>query len=204
MQLILFLPLYSLMVAVVVPAVNSGGTPKSRSTNTKIDFANFSYPWSTGWEESDTPDSDWKWLEDRPQQTVQLQDSWHRFQDSEGNSLGYLNLRSVTYGDLDGDGHEEVAVDLLRGSGGTANWHYLYVYKFAGYKPHLIDWLKSGSRAYGGLVQVVIQDGALVLYFSDPDRRVGDCCSDGIIRARYRLKRGRFVEIPPRSKEDAK
>ena len=148
--------------------------------------------------------ADWKWLADRPQQTVRLQDSWHRFQDSDGNSLGYLNLRSITYGDLDGDGRDEVAVDLLRGSGGTANWHYLYVYKFRGSALNLVGWLKSGSRAYGGLVQVVIRGGALVLDFSDPDRRIGDCCSEGIIRVRYRFEGGQFVEIPPRIKEDLK
>src|SRR5262249_52957589 len=157
-------------------AGTAGITPGQRTDSPKVDFANFSYVWPRRWEESDTPVMEWQWLSYRPQQTVRLQDSWHRFQDSHGNSLGYLNLSSVTYGDLDGDGRNEAVVDLLRGSGGTANWHYLYVYKFRGNAPELVGWLESGSRAYGGLVRVAIQEGALVLDFNDPDRRLGDCC----------------------------
>lgn len=30
--------------------------------------------------------------------------------------------------------------------------------------------------------------------FADPEKRIGDCCSDGYIRARYRWQDGHFVE----------
>lgn len=93
---------------------------------------------------------------------------------------------SVTYGDPNGDRHDEAAVDLLCGSGGTANWHYLYIFTLADGSPALMARLRSGSRADGGLVKVLIEQNTLVFDFEDGARRLGDCCSKGYIRMRYR------------------
>ncbi|MHB8486586.1 MAG: hypothetical protein ACYDCM_12800 [Candidatus Acidiferrales bacterium] len=114
-------------------------------------------------------------------------------------SRPYLSLRSVVYGQLTKNTLEQDAVvDLLYDSGGTANWHYLYVYHLKDGKPELMAWLESGSRADGGLVKVDVRDHLLVLDFADPSKREGDCCSDGYIRVSYRWQNGRFVEVPPR------
>jgi hypothetical protein len=113
-------------------------------------------------------------------------------------------LHSVTYGDVDGDGTEDAAVDLLYGTGGTANWHYLYVYSVDHGTPELKARLQSGSRADGGLVKTAIQTGRLVLDFADTNRRQADCCSEGYVRVTYRWQGDRFVETGGREYGDLK
>jgi len=109
-------------------------------------------------------------------------------------------LVSVTYGDLDGDGREEAAVDLLYGTGGTANWHYLYVYALDGRQPKLLAVLESGSRADGGFMRVKVQKQSLILDFADSELGVGICCSEGYIRVHYLWIRGKFIEAGARQK----
>ncbi len=111
-------------------------------------------------------------------------------------------VRSVTYGDLRSEGREAAAVDLIYSTGGTANWHYLYVYALEKGSPQLLARLESGSRADGGLVKVTIEKNELILDFADGARRVGDCCSPGYIRAKYRWQSGRFVEVGSRLSGD--
>jgi hypothetical protein len=39
-----------------------------------------------------------------------------------------------------------------------------------------------------------VRDGLLVADFADSEKRIGDCCSEGYIRVRYRWQGGAFVE----------
>jgi hypothetical protein len=75
------------------------------------------------------------------------------FSPAEPLSGGYVTVWSVTYGDVNGDGRDEAVVDLLYGTGGTANWHYLYAFTLANGSPTLLGTLQCGSRADGGLVK---------------------------------------------------
>lgn len=165
----------------------------------EVNFKDFDYPW-------DAPriavPAAWKWLEGKPKSSIRVNAGRHDFSSSEPFADGYLMIRSVTYGDLNGDGQDEAAVDLLCSSGGTANWHYLYVFTLAHGSPTLVGRLQSGSRAYGGLIRVAIEQKTLVLDFADADRRVGDCCSEGYIRVRYRWQAGHFVEVGRRTSDD--
>jgi hypothetical protein len=162
----------------------------------QIDFKNFSYPWDN-----------WHWITSMPTARVSLSDGVHRFWDKvedgeDRDRAPGLWMQSVTYGDLDGDQKEEAVVVLNYSGGGTANWYYLYVYKLEKGAARLLGWLESGSRADGGLVKVTIQDNELLLDFADSERRVGDCCSEGFIRARYMWRNGQFVETGAREKGD--
>ena len=161
-----------------------------------VDFKNFEYPWYP----SGVPSS-WGWLEGTPRSHVRLKDGRHTFDPHDSSHSAYLQLSSVTRGDLDGDGQDEAVVDLLYGSGGTANWHYVYVFKATDTNVVPLGILESGSRAYGGLVNIQITRGLLVLEFEDSDRLIGDCCSRGIVRVRYRFKDGRFIETGEREKD---
>jgi len=159
----------------------------------EIDFKNALYAWD---QPSSAVPSKWQWLAEAPHGGIQLKNGQHKFSDGSepGEKVPYLLLGSVTYGDFDGDGHEEAAVDLLYSTGGTANWHYLYVYTLDGTRPKLLTVLQSGSRADGGLVRVAIQKQLLTLDFADSALRVADCCSKGFVRVRYQWARDRFVE----------
>jgi hypothetical protein len=103
---------------------------------------------------------------------------------------------------LDGDGNEEAIVHLNYSTGGTANWDFLYVYGQGHGQLPILGILESGSRGYGGLVRTRITQGLLVLDFADAERRVGDCCSEGYVRIRYRWKKGVFVETGTRERGD--
>ena len=81
------------------------------------------------------------------------------------------------------------------------NWHHLYVFKDTNDGVTSIALLQCGSRADGGLQGINIRNGILVLEFADADRREGDCCSRGVIRVRYRLQNGRFIEAAERQKD---
>ena len=162
-----------------------------------VDFKNFVYPWP---QEPGVPSS-WNWLDAMPQSRVRLQDGEFIFDPSDAPRSAYVQLGSVTFGDLDGDRQDEAAVDLYYGTGGTAGWHYLYILKAAHGTVAPIGILGSGSRADGGLSDVRIRQGLLILDFADPDRREGDCCSRGVIRVSYRLQVGRFVETGTRQKD---
>jgi len=160
-----------------------------------VDFQNFEYPF----QESFVP-SGWNWLTTISPQRVRLVHGRANFDRADPHGA-YLELISVNYGDLDRDGEDEAVVDLLYSTGGTANWHYLYIFKASNHAATLIAVLESGSRADGGLIGSKISHGLLVLDFADADRREGDCCSRGIIRVEYRLKDGRFHETGPRQKD---
>ncbi len=162
-----------------------------------VDFKNFEY----GRPVTPSGRSNWNWLQVTPTSHVRLQNGDLTLDPTDPPHSDYLRLSSVTYGDLDGDRQDEAAVDLYYKTGGTASWHYLYIFKAWNGTAVPIGVLKSGSRAYGGLADVKIRQGLLVLDFADGDRQEGDCCSRGIIRVSYRLQGGRFIETGARQKD---
>jgi len=171
----------------------------------RIDFTNFSFPWDE--EMGDSVPSAWHWIIPPPRTRIQVVDGVHHFyshgQDQyEREHTPRITLHSVTYGDLNVNGTQQAAVHLNYSSGGTANWDFLYIYALRHGRSKLLGLLASGSRADGGLVNVSIAGGYLILDFADAERRVGDCCSEGYIRVHYRWRSGAFVEEGPREKGD--
>jgi hypothetical protein len=168
-----------------------------------VDFKNFEYPW-------DQPAGAmpvWGWLDTSAETTVRLTDGSAELKNSDGSDQipgppPSVRLISITYGALGPNGNEAAAIELNYSTGGTANWDYLYVYEVENDSPKLLGRIESGSRAYGGLVKVAIQNRALLLDFADEAKRTGDCCSTGYIRVTYKLKGGRFVESAPRTHGD--
>jgi hypothetical protein len=199
---------FCLVIAVLMTgAAGHFAFPQEANTR-RIDFKNFSIPWD---DETATspPDSEspWHWLKRIPEPRISLVNGLHHFykpsqSQFERDHAPLLRMVSVTYGDLDASGAGQTAVHFNYTEGGTANWDYLYVYKVDSSHAELMAILKGGSRAYGGLNRIAIQNGLLVLDFADPDRRVGDCCSEGYIRVRYRWRDGKFVEEGPREHGD--
>ena len=181
--------------------------PAFRPDIRHIDFKNFWFPWDDTLAETPSGRNPlWYWIE-TPKSRIRLIKGLHHFYKPNESRLEHehaplISVDSATYGDLDGDGREEAAVHLNYSTGGTLNWDYLYVYRLLHGVPKLMAVLQGGSRADGGLVQITIQNGLLVLDFADPERRVGDCCSEGYIRVHYRWKDGDFVEEGPREKGD--
>jgi hypothetical protein len=199
------------LAALLAQAIILSAAPQQASIR-QIDFKNFTYPW-TG---EDAPRDYWHWirLSQRKLTTFQLINGRYTFNEDANETdpgpMPAIRFGSATYGDLLGDGSEQAAVDLNYSGGGTANWDYLYIFTLSTSNgalakvPKLVALLESGSRAYGGLVRVSIENHQLILDFADTDRRVGDCCSEGYIRVHYVWRNGRFVEAGPRERGDLK
>jgi hypothetical protein len=168
------------------------------TTIRQIDFDNFSYPWSDAKPPEDVYPP-WHWFTSATDRHFRAVNGVHHFyprgQDRNVREHSPLvSVDSVTYGDLDGDGVEVAVVALNYSTGGTANWDYLYVYKLESGQPQLLARMQTGSRGYGGLVGVFVRNQLLIVDFADPERRVGDCCSEGYIRVFYRWQDGHFIE----------
>ena len=191
-QFFLRLVLTALLVNVSVIAA-------PRKTLRSVPYKDSQYEWLSDFGE-DVP-SEWRWLDIRQlKDRVQLKKGWYRFSESTMDAeelSGYPSLRfeNVVFGDLDGDGVDEAAVSLYYSTGGTAGWSYLYVFRLSEGRPSLIALLESGSRGSGGLREVKISKGHLIVEFADRDRMVGDCCSDGFIRETYRWTKKGFVRV---------
>jgi hypothetical protein len=173
----------------------------------KVDFRNLTYAWDIS--PADDPPTTWRWIKSHSEITVRLVNGEHKFVDLLASEEGrehppVLRFKSVTYGDLDGDGNEEAAVSLNYSTGGTLNWDYLYVYRLDHGKVKLLARLQSGSRADGGLIKAIIQAGLLILDFADTERRTADCCSDGYIRVHCRWNKGQFVDEGPQERGELK
>jgi hypothetical protein len=172
-----------------------------------VDFKNFSFPWDEEMGEYSSVPSISRWISPLPQKQIRAVRGIHYFYlpsqgEDEREHAPLVSVDSVTYGDLDGDGIEEAAVHLNYSTGGTSNWDFLYIYKVGHDRPKLLGVLESGSRSYGGLVRTSIVGGMLVLDFADEERRIGDCCSAGFIRVRYRWRDREFEEEGPRERGD--
>lgn len=166
----------------------------------QVDFKNFGYPIDN---DEGVPVG-WRWIKSGTEETIPLLNGrWKPTDPDEPPSPPYLSFWSVTYGEIGTTLPLEVAaVDLIYGSGGTANWHYLYIYTLENGQPKLMEWLESGSRAYYGLVKVGFQNGQLVLDFEDPAKRVGECCSTSYVRVHYRWQNNHFIDAGSREHGD--
>jgi len=196
-----------LKIASVLLSILTINTAKTHESGIRqIDFRNFSYPWDNT---VATVPLNWRWITTSSHGKIRLIDGRHDFFNPRASEIERklspsLEFHFVTYGDLDGDQIEEAAIALNYSTGGTANWDYLYVYKFEHGAAKLVGRLESGSRADGGLIQVSIRNGLLIVDFADSERRVADCCSEGFIRVHYRWRNGRFIEEGPRERGDLK
>ncbi|MGB8473719.1 MAG: hypothetical protein WCE61_06485 [Candidatus Acidiferrum sp.] len=179
----------------------------------QIDFKNFTYAWDRKMEGGPAVEytkaasCPYIWLYPLPRQHIRVVEGIHHFYEPSEDPLvrwhdPLVSVGAVTYGDLGSDSTEEAAVQLNYSTGGTYNWDFLYIYTLSGGQTKLLALLGSGSRGDGGLGRVAISDGILALDFNDPDRRNGDCCSNGYVRVRFRWQKDHFVEEGPRERGD--
>jgi hypothetical protein len=196
----------AIILTLSLAAARPADIPKTTEVR-RVDFKNFSFPWDEEMGDASSVPSISRWISPLPQERIQVVRGIHHFYSPSQDELErerapLISVDSITYGDLDGDGMEEAAVHLNYSTGGTQNWDFLYIYELGRGRPKLLSVLESGSRGYGGLVRTSIEAGLLVLDFADAARRVGDCCSEGYIRVRYRWRDRGFAEEGPRERGD--
>jgi hypothetical protein len=165
-----------------------------------VDFKNFDFPWSEppGWSDH------MEWLNVSEQNRVRLVNGrWEldgkEFEEGVKSQAPFagLTLESVQFGDVTSDGREEAIVVLRFDTGGTQYSYYVFIYSSRAGRPSLLGYFHAGDRAYFGLYQVYPQGGGLVVELFDPQKRIGDCCSSGFVRTRYRWHKGKFEMFGP-------
>lgn len=167
-----------------------------------VDFRNFTYLWAEAQEWSRHPE----WLNPNHESEVTLKDGqWEMPDDDDDANAGEkrplfagLTLEEVKYGRLTGDPREAAIVVLRFDSGGTQYSYYVYVYVFQRNRPQLLAAFHAGDRSYFGLSRAYPSRGRLVVELFDPEHRIGDCCSDGLVRITFRWHHGKFEEAGAR------
>ena len=179
-----------LLMLICCAVVSAAAPPSSRD----VDWKNFAYPLL----ETDGVPGEVQWMALRTKESTPLVSGKYVVPDNCSDDTRFCPLvtfDSATYGALTGIKSAVAAVVLTYHSGGTAHWQHVYVFAFESGKPHLVAWLRTGSRADQGLRKVSITGGDLVLAVNDPDKRQGDCCSAGSITTRYRWSGSSFSTI---------
>ncbi|MBK7705531.1 MAG: hypothetical protein IPN69_07295 [Acidobacteria bacterium] len=153
----------------------------------KFDFKNFSYPLPRGWQDSDGKEAD-------------LVNGKRPFtMTPEVERIG-LSFVTVKYFDATGDGEHEAIVVLKIETGGSAIPQLVYIFKWKDDAPELVWNFRTGDRADGGLKNIRLEDGKVVVDLFGQDRYIvgeldtakitGDeeqiCCPTHWTRSRYK------------------
>ncbi|MDQ1638476.1 MAG: hypothetical protein QOF62_1815 [Pyrinomonadaceae bacterium] len=157
-----------------------------------IDFSNFTYPW----------------LRDLGKPTESFTLRGGKYEATNDNVP--MQMFSVVYGDVTGDGQEEalVALDVIV-EGGSAAPNVIYIYATEGTKPKLLWAFATGDRTDGGLRRVYPENGMLVVELYGRGKIIGTdlFADDGTsalrplpfyyTRARYRWNGAKFQRKGP-------
>jgi hypothetical protein len=151
-----------------------------------IDFQNFTYEWTPRWDDTQ-----------RKIKNITLKDGEmdaNILPDGRIGSLGF-SLLNVTFGDLTGDNSEEAVVTLATDSGGNSMTHVVFTYTWANKTVKMLWVHETGDRAEGGLRNIYIVNGNLVIEQYDLERTIingeeisttGYCCPKTFTRLYYK------------------
>ena len=137
----------------------------------KFDFKNFSYPLPRGWENPDG--SDMMLVNGRRQPKVvdvgsEPSDEERMVAKAERRiGMSYVTTK---YFDVDSDDIDEAAVIVKVETGGAAIPQLVYVFSWKNDKPELIWNFRTGDRADGGLKDIRVENGELVVELYGQDR----------------------------------
>ncbi len=94
-----------------------------------------------------------------------------------------VKLQALAFGDLDSDTEEEAAVVLGYRGGGTGYFTSGYLYGLRNGRLVLLTTFKGGDRAEGGIDEIRIEKGALIVF---RDFGQAACCTEYRIATWYR------------------
>ena len=166
------------------------------TTNSPIgqfDFKNYTYPLPQGWK-----DADGEVVLENGNSEVIIND--------EERKLGAKYIKTK-FGDINGDGQDEAIVIIKLETGGSALPQVVYFFEWKDAQPNLITHFRTGDRADGGLRDLKVENGELVVELYGQDRYIfgeietmkiiGDeedlCCPTYFTRTHYKLNGNRFA-----------
>lgn len=172
-----------------------------------FDFKNFSYPLPIGWQNPDR--SDITLINGRlAPVSVDTDLGMDPGEIADRKARRRIGMSYVTtkFLDVTGDGRDEAVVILKVETTGSAIPQLVYIYEWKDDKPELIWNFRTGDRADGGLKDIRVEDGAVVVELYGQDRFLlgetetaritGDeeqlCCPIYFTRTTYRWNGDRF------------
>ena len=173
------------------PAMNAFQSSNMKLVRS-IDFANHSYRIPER-DPDDVPR--FQRLQTKAGTPVSLVGGAYEAKDLVGKDWVRVNLQSVTYGDVTGDGREEALVALRIHTAGTLGWGLLLVFEYARSEEALLDGFWTGDRANEGLHKAYAQNGQLVVEVYNPEDAAGDCCPTRLSRIVLKWNAGKFAEV---------
>lgn len=174
----------------------------------EFDFKNFAYPLPRGWQNPDG--SDITLVNGRRQPVgVGMSGEMTDEQKAEARGIRRIGMSYVTtkFLDVNNDGADEALVILKIETGGSALPQVVYVYSWNNDKPELFWSFRTGDRADGGLKDLRVENGLLVIELYGQDRFVlgetetgkitGDyeqlCCPSYFTRSFYKWNGRNFL-----------
>lgn len=145
----------------------------------KVDFRNFTYEIES--------------LDGEAKEKITVEDG--NYSRETEDEKYYFAVQDVIYGDLDGDGKEEAAVGIIVNTGGTGQFSSGLIYTMRGGKPVLLTTFEGGDRAYGGIADVKIVSGTLIVERNAPGEFGANCCAEFIETTRYKWNGTKLVQI---------
>jgi hypothetical protein len=116
-----------------------------------------------------------------------------------------FEVRSVNFGDMNGDGIEDAIIRSSCNGGGTGHYYEGFIYTMRGGKPRLLTHIPGGDRADGGFHGLSIAHGLVVVEtYANKIEGVGICCPDFIDTQRSRWNGKRLVPVGKRSRREFK
>jgi len=143
----------------------------SNSPLSSFDFKNFTYPLPRGWQNPDGTDLT---LTDGKRVPISkfISEDMEDAEKAEARALRRIGMSYVTtrYLDVTGDGQDEAIVILKVETTGNAIPQLVYVYEWKDEKPELIWNFRTGDRADGGLKDMRVENGEVVIELYGQDR----------------------------------
>lgn len=163
---------------------------KLYSSISKIDFKNFTYPWTEG--------------QKIDEETFTLKNGEKAIDFDKSNGA---SLDKIEYGDVTNDGEKEAMISIAPETGGNCQCEMVFIYTLENKKLKLLWSFDTWDRAIGGLKRVYAENGELIVEvfgddkfendeweFSLPKEGAGGlCCPTTFTKFRFKWNGKKFV-----------
>ncbi len=173
-----------------------------------FDFKNFTYPLPRGWQHADGDEltlSNGR-LDPKFQDVAEEMTPEEKAEKKAARRIG-MSYVTTKFLDVNGDSFDDAAVILKIETGGAAIPQLVYLYEWKDGKPELLWNFRTGDRADGGLKDLRVENGELVVELYGQDRFLlgqtetgkitGDeeqlCCPIFFTRTRYKWNGKNFL-----------
>ena len=165
-------------------------TGKLYSSIRKVDFGNFTFPWT-----ENQGDGDLFTLKDGEKKRI-------------GEGDIEATLQKIEYGDVTNDGKEEAMLSIYPWSGGNCSCHMVFIYTLENKIPKLIWSFDTWDKANGGFKRAYAKNGELIVEtfgdnkfendkweFSFPEKITGYCCPTAFTKIHFKWNGEKFVVV---------